>query len=172
MLFCDIDFPIGGLEPRIYSSVCSEQIISTSNQFSILSDASIASPSPNDYMRPIHASTPDRQRYSKSKSVPLKLLNVNCQSIKSKQCRIKNLVESTDPDIVVCTETWVDPTIIDSQIFPSQYNLFRKDRAVTGGGVLIAVKKDHLSSPVPELQSDCEIVWTKISLVGRRISNY
>ena len=37
-----------------------------------------------------------------------------------------------------------------------------------GGGVLITVSNDILSTPVPELQTDCEMVWVKISLVGRK----
>ena len=37
-----------------------------------------------------------------------------------------------------------------------------------GGGVLIAINSDHLSTPVPELQTNCEIVWAKISLVGNK----
>jgi hypothetical protein len=37
-----------------------------------------------------------------------------------------------------------------------------------GGEVLIAISNDILSTPVPELQTDCEIVWAKISLVGRK----
>jgi hypothetical protein len=37
-----------------------------------------------------------------------------------------------------------------------------------GGGVFIAISNDILSTPVHELQTDCEIVWAKISLVGRK----
>ena len=37
---------------------------------------------------------------------------------------------------------------------------------MNGGGVIIAINSDHLSSPEPELQTECEIVWAKINLVG------
>ncbi|CAC5404305.1 unnamed protein product [Mytilus coruscus] len=87
------------------------------------------------------------------------MLTVNFQSIKSKQGQVKNLVESTQPDIVLGTETWIDPTITDNQIFPPNYHIlvYRNDRNLKGG-VLTAIKNDHLSTPVPELQTNCEIV--------------
>ncbi|VDI83601.1 Hypothetical predicted protein, partial [Mytilus galloprovincialis] len=89
-------------------------------------------------------------------------------SIKTKQCQVKNLVEGTHPDIVIGTETWIDSSIKDSQIFPSGYKIYRKDRQLCGGGVLIAIKDTYISSPVPELDTDCEIIWCKIELAGQK----
>ncbi|CAC5416947.1 unnamed protein product [Mytilus coruscus] len=94
------------------------------------------------------------------------MLTVNFQSIKSKQGLIKNLVESTKPDIVLGTETWIDSYVKDNQIFPPNYNIYRNDRNMKGGGVLIAINNDQLSTPVPELQTNFEIVWAKISLAA------
>lgn len=96
------------------------------------------------------------------------MLTINFQSIKSKHRLVKNLIESTKPAIVIGTETLIDPTVTDNQIFPPNYKLYRKDRNMLGGGVLIAISNDIISIPVPELQTDCEIVWAKISLVGRK----
>ena len=39
---------------------------------------------------------------------------------------------------------------------------------MNGGGVLIAIKDCLISEPVPELQTDCEIVWAKINLAGTK----
>lgn len=77
-------------------------------------------------------------------------MNVNFQSIKAKQCRLKNLIESAQSDINIGTETWLNASITDSEIFPSNYNVYRKDREKTGGGVLVAISKIFLSSSVPE----------------------
>lgn len=96
------------------------------------------------------------------------MLTVNFQSIKSKQGLVKNLVESTKPDIVLGTETWIDSSVKDTQIFPPNYTIYRNDRNMKGGGVLIAINHDHLNTPVPELQTNCEIVWAKISLAGSK----
>ena len=120
----------------------------------------------------MHASTLKRKNrnnlHSKAKPIPIKMLTVNFQSIKSKQGQVKNLVESTKPDFVLRTETWIDPSITDNQIFPPNYNIYRNDRNIQGGGVLIAINSDHLSTPVPALQTNCEIVWNKISLAGNK----
>jgi hypothetical protein len=35
---------------------------------------------------------------------------------------------------------WIDNSIKDSQIFPRGYTIFRNDRNLSGGGVLIAEK--------------------------------
>ena len=43
---------------------------------------------------------------------------------------------------------------------------------MNGGGVLIAIKNTLISEPVPELHTDCEIVWAKINLVGAKTLNY
>ena len=42
-----------------------------------------------------------------------------------------------EPDIIFDTETWIDNSIKDSQIFPRGYTIFRNDRNFSGGGVLI-----------------------------------
>jgi hypothetical protein len=59
----------------------------------------------------------------------------------NKHHQIQNLVDSTKPDVIIATETWLDPTITNRQIFPPNYNIYRKDRKgnKTGGGVLIAI---------------------------------
>ncbi|VDI49506.1 Hypothetical predicted protein [Mytilus galloprovincialis] len=142
-----------------YSSVCFDIVLSISNSFSILSDTSLQSTFPSDCIKPIHSSTPDRKKqYTSPKSVPIKMLIVNRQSIKSKQELIKNLVESIKPDIVLGTETWIDSSVKDNQIFPPNYNIYRNHRNMKGGGVLIAINHDHLNTPVPELHTNCEIV--------------
>jgi len=45
-----------------------------------------------------------------------------------------------------------------SQIFPPGYNIYRNDRNMNGGGVLVAVCDNLISSPVTEFQTDCEMV--------------
>lgn len=45
------------------------------------------------------------------------------------------------PDIVVITETWLHPDILDFEIVPASYCLLRSDRDGRGGGVAIAIKR-------------------------------
>ena len=119
--------------------------------------------------KPMHRSTPTRaSQQDKWMKRPLRLLNINFQSSPGKKAEILNLLESTKPDIVVATETWLDPSIKDTEIFPSSYNVFRKDRHRHGGGVLIAVHSSFNCSEVYELQEDCELIWVRLKLQGRK----
>ena len=60
---------------------------------------------------------------------------------------------------------WIDNSIKDSQIFPRGYTIFRNDRNLSGGGVLIAEKNTYIATATPELQTECEIVWCRLELV-------
>jgi hypothetical protein len=130
---------------------------------------------------PIAASSPITSR-SKGKSKkspprkPLKILNVhvNCQSISPKKAEFQNLIDSTQPDIVVATETWLetgkhhDGEIGEVGQFINKYKIYRRDRKDGYGGVLIAVTHDLISSRVDELESDAEMLWVRINIVGSK----
>ena len=51
-----------------------------------------------------------------------------------------------------------------SELFPEtcQYNVFRKDRNLHGGGVMLIIHKDIPHMPLSELENDSESVWAKI----------
>jgi len=61
------------------------------------------------------------------------------------------------------TETWLNSEILDSEILPRGYNIYRKDRGHRGGGVLLAVNSripcKRLCVPV-----DVEAVTVQLSL--------
>ena len=66
--------------------------------------------------KPLHRSTPTKaHRFPRPKAIseatPLTILNVNCQSVKSRVPQFLNLIESTDPDIIVGTKSWLSPDI-------------------------------------------------------------
>lgn len=50
------------------------------------------------------------------------------------------LVLSHDPAVTILTETWLNDSIYDSELVPSGYSAFRKDRDGRGGGVSILFK--------------------------------
>ncbi|XP_076461755.1 uncharacterized protein LOC143294209 [Babylonia areolata] len=79
-----------------------------------------------------------------------------------------NLLDSVHPDTVISTETWLDPATGDSEIFPDTYKLYCKDRNRSRGGVLIAVHTSIDSYEVNELQVDCELIWVRLKIQGRR----
>jgi hypothetical protein len=49
----------------------------------------------------------------------LRILVVNCQSIKNKKQELDNLVETSKPDIMIGTESWLGNDIQSTEIFPS-----------------------------------------------------
>jgi hypothetical protein len=84
-------------------------MLSTSNQFSVLDDNPPESLDPTENPQPIHTSTPTRRRTKNhNKTAPLHIVNVNFQSVKTKQGERLNLIDSVKPDIIFGTETWID----------------------------------------------------------------
>ena len=60
---------------------------------------------------------------------------------------------------IVGTESWLNSTIKDHEVFPEGYALYRKDRETgeMGGGVFVTVKDHLVSSEIHEFDTDCEI---------------
>ena len=88
-------------------------------------------------------------------------LLLNARSLKSisstpnKLTQFQHLVYSKLPSLVAVTETWLTNYVYDSEILPTGYNIFRRDRVGRrGGGVLLACR-DHLSCIcLPHLSPD------------------
>jgi hypothetical protein len=92
---------------------------------------------------------------------------VNFQSAKNKKAEICNLIDSTDADVIIGTETWMRPEVNSAEIFPENYKIYRKDRKDGYGGVLIAVKDDIVSEEIT-VGGDTEVVFTKLTLEGNK----
>lgn len=70
-----------------------------------------------------------------------------------------SVLEDSNSDIAMLTETWLKPDVRDDELFPDHLNLciYRKDRPLQrGGGVLIGVKR-HITSFCIQLQCSLEI---------------
>lgn len=71
--------------------------------------------------------------------------------------------------MVTLTETWLNSSVFDSELFDSRYIVYRRDRETSGfhnfkdgGGVLIAVSKRFPSKRLHEYESKCEDLWVQI----------
>ena len=83
-----------------------------------------------------------QRKPSRQKGQPIRLINVNCQSISSKGGAWKNLLDSYKPDIIIATETWLHKGVGDAELEMENYQIYRRDRETGhGGGLLIAVCK-------------------------------
>ena len=93
---------------------------------------------------------------------------INFRSLKDKVADLAATIDEHKPDVVLGNESWLTPDIANSEIFPNDYNVFRKDRPDGYGGVFQATKKDLIFTQRLELDTDCEIVWTQCQLADKK----
>ena len=69
-------------------------------------------------------------------------------------------------------ETKIDETITSAELLPEScpYNVYRKDRNLHGGGVMLLINKELPHMPLKELENDSESVWVKV--FANRTSHY
>ena len=139
---------------------------SHTNQYSLLPDDTSLD-SLDESVMPKCESSPKTRKPSRQKGQPIRLINVNCQSLSSKGGAWKNLLDSCKPDIVIATETWLNIGIGDAELEMENYQIYRRDRETGhGGGVLIAVCKSLDSTRVPA-KTNAEILWVRVLLTGQ-----
>ena len=83
------------------------------------------------------------------------------------------MILSLQADVVIGNESWLNPSIKSSEVFPDGFNSYRRDRpGGRGGGVFLLVSQLYESHQPEELMvdasSDCEAVWVKIKVQGSR----
>ena len=75
-------------------------------------------------------------------------------------------------DVIVFTETWLKPNVLDSEIFCSSFTIYRRDRRSFAAGLLIAIQNSCFSELVilPDLISayNIEFLAVKIVLLHRQ----
>ena len=130
----------------------------TTNEFSFAS---------GDEFKPFHASTPTRQnQQEKFRNRPLRIVNINFQSLCGKKAESIEMIDRLKPDIIIGTETWLKPEVSDSELFTPQYQVYRQDRRKgSHGGVIIAVKTNLHSTVVEDMDTNSdsgEILWVKV----------
>ena len=94
----------------------------------------------------------------------LKFISLNINSIRGKKLDLLAFLDVHNPHIVAIQETKIDSSIATSELFPETcpYNIFRKDRNLHGGGVMLLNHKDIPHMPLSELENDSESVWVKV----------
>ena len=149
----------------------SSYFCSTSQEASSNDDSTINIGSPQASSSPMAPKQP-RKKPPKIKSKPLPtrltVLNINCRSVVEKKLELKYLTDQTRPDIIAGTESWLNDSHYNNEIFDTDsYSIFRKDRKNRkGGGVFLAMKHYLNLVGQPELDSESEIIWAKIDLPG------
>ena len=159
--------------PNFSSSLFDDvNILNSPNSYSTLSNGQYSIPSLDSEdpdPTPVAQSSPlQRKQYFGKLNHPLKVININLQSINNKKAEVLLMIERDNPDIIVGTETWLRPEIKNSEIFPASFNVYRKDRADGYGGVLVAVKTNYVTELItsPRTNSDTETVFVKVTLAS------
>ena len=104
--------------PQFSSSLFSSVDISTNNSYATLDDADIGPP--NATSSPI--SSPTRVTQPKPKPwEKIQISIINFQSIKNKKAELLQKISQLEPTVIIGTETWLNPNIHSSEIFPPNY---------------------------------------------------
>ena len=116
--------------------------------------------------------------YDLPKKQNLRILNINCRSVKENNAEFKTALEYIKPDIICGTESWLrgkkpgkpysKSAIQNSEIFPDNYTVFRNDRSSRGGGVFVAVQSNITAVECVDFVTDCEIDFAKVTLKGKK----
>ena len=74
----------------------------------------------------------------------LKFISMNINSIRGKILELLASLDFHQPHVVAIQETKIDSSIATSELFPETcpYSVYRKDRNIHGGGVMLLVHKD------------------------------
>lgn len=88
----------------------------------------------------------------------VKLVILNCQSIKNKVTDFREMIESLAPDITLGSESWLTSEHCSEEFFPGNFTVHRRDRADGYGGVFIAHPSSKTLKREIELETDCELV--------------
>ena len=94
----------------------------------------------------------------------LKFISMNINSIRGKKLELLAFLDFHQPHVVAIQETKIDKSIATSELFPETcpYSVYRKDRNIHGGGVMLLVHKDISHMPITELENDSESIWVKV----------
>lgn len=97
----------------------------------------------------------------------------NVRGLRSKTIDFFNNIVCNDYDVIVLSETWLNNSIFDLELFDNRYIVYRRDRETTGfhsfkngGGVLIAVAKHLKSKRLCHLESRCEDIWIELQVIN------
>ena len=144
-------------------------LIQTAPGIPLAASSPLSNMTKSENLSPPNSPAPGTQtnRHRRNKKDNLVVALLNCRSIKNKVAELEVFLSTTDPDIVLGTESWLTPDIKNSEIFPNSYTVYRKDRSSAvkkkGGGVFILAKKKFITSLV-DLRTECELIFIELKL--------
>jgi len=71
--------------------------------------------------------------------------SMECTQYSQQADYIQSHIYSKSTDIICITETWLYDSVLSTETFPHNYTIYRRDRGLRGGGIIIAIS-DNLTS--------------------------
>ena len=94
----------------------------------------------------------------------LRILVINFQSICSKRENFWATLEYSDPDVILASETWLNPTIAEREVLPANYKFVaRKDRPNSSHGGVAIIAKHDLDTADIDTSATSELVAASLS---------
>ena len=122
-------------------------------------------PKSENRFNPLGNSDKTKSSTSKSKFIGgLKFFSININRIRGKKLELLAFHVLHEPQIVAIQETKIDISISSSELFQETfpYSVYRKDRTLDGGGVMLLIHKDIPHMPITELEKKSKSVWVKV----------
>ncbi|CAG2220894.1 unnamed protein product [Mytilus edulis] len=104
----------------------------------------------------------------------LRIMTVICRSIIDKKAQLSASIHYNKPDIICGTESLLKgfkpgkpmkkDAIKSSEVFPDNFKITRNDTGTLGGGIVLGIHEDLISTEFIKPVTDCEIEWAKIKL--------
>ncbi|KAK3108364.1 hypothetical protein FSP39_006467 [Pinctada imbricata] len=148
--------------PNFNSSLFSEFDTSGSNLTSSTPNSSSQSSS-SFFGDPILSSSPKQPVQKNHLNKKARVLTINFQSMRSKREAFWSMLENSDPDIILASETWLNPSIHEREVLPDKYVFAARRERPNGshGGVAIITKASFDASEIA-LDTSTEMVAASI----------
>ncbi len=112
----------------------------------------------------------DRRPPSLSSHLSCSLMNA--RSIVNKILDLNVFLVTVKPDVVAITESFLDGSILDSEVVDDSFLIFRKDRNRHGGGVMILVRRGIPAvcrDDLMNMDKESEVIWIELLVKPRTI---
>lgn len=85
-----------------------------------------------------------------------------CRSIIPKLDELRVIASLQNPDIICIVESWLDSSILDTELIISNYTLTRLDQTRHGGGILVYIKDSLPFSVIVSGPNCLEFICIKV----------
>ena len=97
---------------------------------------------------------------------PMLILHLNTRSVVNKRLEVMAHLDHPQPlDFLTVTETFLSDDILDAEIIPDDFQVYRQDQNRNGGRILVAIRNSIPSMRRMDLETDCEVLWVQLSLL-------